>query len=123
MEKIVDDIPIDQGADFIEELQICDEDLTPIDITGYAFSGQIRRFASDDEKKADFVCTIVDPTHGKVRFTLLGADSSLFVLDKSTQACRTITRWTYDYEMVDTSLVPYRLKEGVALISPEVTHS
>lgn len=114
------DLPVEQGATFSWALTIKADDL-PVDITGYSFRGQIRDTYSSGAILASFTFTITDATAGQVSMTMTAAETTAITVDPATSYERTITNATYDVEMVDTAGTVFRILEGTALISPEVT--
>lgn len=116
------DFLIEQGASFERTLTIKDSLDAPINLTGYVFSGQIRKKYSDATTVGSFVFTILDQVTntGKVRVTMSPAATSAIPVDKAETAAKRNTVYVYDIEMNTGSKVE-RLLEGAATISPEVT--
>jgi hypothetical protein len=112
-----------QGSDYILGLTIKDAAGVEIDLTGYTFTGQIRKTVSDSTVQASFSFTILDQVTltGRVDVTLAAAISSAMLLDKSTKSNRTITVMTYDLESDDGLGNRKRWLEGIVNISPEAT--
>lgn len=116
-------VSISQGSDYILGLTLKDASGVEIDLTGYTFTGQIRKTVSDSVVQAEFTFNILDQVTdtGRVDVQLSAAVSSAILLDKSTKSSRKITVMTYDIESDDGSGSRKRWLEGLVNISPEAT--
>lgn len=116
------DLTIEQGAVYKATLTIKDELLALIDLTGYTFSGQIRKKYDDKSALASFTFTILNQVtyKGQVEMTLTDVQTSQIPVDGASGPKKTLTQYAYDVE-VNTGSYKYRLMEGIAYISPEVT--
>lgn len=114
------DTIIEQGATFTRQITWQNKDGTPIDITGYSFSGKIRKTASDNKVIASFTFTTVNAANGIFKFSLTPAETSLLPSAFSSSAEKSLLKCSYDIEASIGSNV-YRILEGVISISQEVT--
>jgi len=105
------DIVIDQGSDFSIQIAIsADGSATPI--ATHSARAQLRPSPTSTTKTADFTCTIVDATNGKLNMQL----------SNSTTANIASGKYYYDLELVNTqNSTVTRLLQGVARVTPEVT--
>ena len=109
------DILIEQGATYQKTFTWKGSDETPVDITGYTARMQIRRKKSS----VDFEHEATTENGG---ITLGDTAGTVAVLIPATDtAALTITKGTYDLELVDPQGVVYRLIEGGVEVSKEVT--
>lgn len=114
-------INICQGSDFILDLEICDDDGNPVDITSNIFQGQIRKTISDSLLQATFTYVITDALNGKVRLSLTAAETGAFVLKNQKETVKESENWTYDVERISFGPITQRILEGEVLITPQVT--
>lgn len=103
-------LKIDQGADYETTINVTDDDSeSPIDLTGYTGSAQIRKYYTSTTSYS-FSVNINGPT-GEVT---LG-------LSANTTNSMSPGRYVYDCEVVDTLGKTSRLIEGIVTITPQVT--
>lgn len=105
------DLTIDQGADFETTFDLVGDDGQPIDITGFQFSGQIRKSYYSTNPTANLVITIVSAVNGNTIIRLSAANTSNIISG----------RYVYDIKMKDTSNVISRVVEGIVTVTPQVT--
>ena len=105
------DIVIDQGSDF--SIQVAkSEDGTAVPVATHTARAQLRPSPTSATKTADFVCTIVDASGGKINMQL----------SNSVTAGIASGKYYYDLELVNTNNgTVVRLLQGVARVTPEVT--
>jgi hypothetical protein len=117
------DITVYQGSTFKMMLTIKDPLDAPIDLTGYIFSGQIRKTYSSSVIEASFefeVQTQSGATLGQVLCTITAEETAGINVSDACGQSRKITKMVYDIEsQVGTEVT--RWLQGVANISPEVT--
>jgi len=115
-------LSINQGEDFIIQLELRGEDNVPLDLTDHTFEGQIRNTASSDSIVASFTFEVLDQITdtGKVLVSLSASDTSDIPLPYSKSAYRRIAIFAYDIES-EAYGRKYRWLGGVLTISPEVT--
>ena len=114
---------IDQGSDFLLTLTIKDPAGLEVDLTGFTFSGQIRKNISDSTVVASFDFTILDQVTntGQVTVGLDAATSSAILLKSQKTVSRKAEKMAYDIEKTDTLGQVERILQGQVLFSPEVT--
>lgn len=116
------DIYIEQGSTFKRTLKFKMADgVTPLDISGNTFRGQIRQGISDAAIVASFTCTITNGPGGEVDITLTAAQTSAIELKPQKSPYREPQDFSYDVERVLPDTTVERVLEGLAKISPEVT--
>jgi hypothetical protein len=108
---LVQALYIDQGADFSTGITLySDNGITPLNLTGYAFTSQMRKsYASSTA--TTFACTVPNPTTGQVILTLTANQTGALKAG----------RYLYDIEMVDVTTYRTRPVEGVVIVSPQIT--
>ena len=105
------DIVIDQGSDFAIEIQV-QQDGSNTSLGTHSARAQLRPTPTSTTKTADFTCSIVNASQGKIKMSL----------SNSTTASISNGKYYYDLELVNTSQSTVtRLLEGVARVTPEVT--
>ena len=105
------DIVIDQGSDFSIQVAIS-EDGTAVPVATHTARAQLRPSPTSATKTADFVCTIVDASGGKINMQLTNSVTAGIASGK----------YYYDLELVNTNNgTVTRLLQGVARVTPEVT--
>ena len=105
------DITIDQGTDFESTLDLIGDDGTPIDLTGYQFSGQIKKSYYSSTVSANITITVPDAANGVTYLKITAANTANIPAG----------RYVYDVKMVDTSNTVTRIVEGIVTITPQVT--
>lgn len=115
-----EDLLIEQGADFSKTFEIKNPDGSDYDLTGASAVAQIRKTYSDKSVIASFDIAI-DGTLGKIQMTLPAADTALIPVSKATSFKKVITSYAWDIFLTLSDGRVFRLFEGAANISPEVT--
>lgn len=108
---------IPQGSTYIHEFTYVEEDeVTPIDITGFTARCQIRRTIKNTTIELE--CTtenskivITDETNGVFELRIPSTDTEAF----------SFTRAVYDIEMIAPDLSVSRVVQGKVKVDPEVT--
>ena len=104
-------LDIDQGSDFVTELELENDDSTPVNLTGVSVYSQFRK-SYGSLTGYSFITTVVAPaTQGKIRLSLPGSTSSTIRPG----------RYLYDVEIVASGGVKTRVVEGILTINPEIT--
>lgn len=103
-------LDIDQGSDFTTEIELENENDTPMNLTGFSVYSQFRK-SYGSTTAYSFTCNIVNATQGKISLTLPGATSSNIRSG----------RYLYDVEVVSPSGVKTRVIEGIITLNPEIT--
>lgn len=115
-----------QGTTWELPLTLKNPDGSFLNLTGYAFMGQLRATYEISEK-TDFVCTIANAGEGKVVISLSNtatADIPSYKdsIDKAKlKSYNGIGVYVYDIEMVDAQNKVSRILEGKLYVDPEVT--
>lgn len=127
MSAATHNIQIEQGAHFEIEITVQDNQTTPapIDLTGYAFEGQLRLSVDAKNHAAAFSFTILDqsiPANlGKVIAYIPAATTALIPVKSSVEGVRPSVNFLYDISYGPTGGNKYRLLQGTATVSAEVT--
>lgn len=108
---LVQALYIDQGADFSTGITLyADNGITPLDLTGYTFSSQMRKsYASSTA--TTFTCSAPNPSTGQLILTLTSTQTGALKPG----------RYLYDIEMVDLTSYRSRPVEGIVIVSPQIT--
>jgi hypothetical protein len=114
------DLTIEQGATFSRQVTWQNEDGSAVNLTGYALAGKLRRKTSDQQAIATFTCTITNAGNGIFTFSLTATQTASLPVAYSQTSEKELLECVYDIEASISGTV-YRLLEGVAYISPEVT--
>lgn len=117
------DILVEQGATFAMRLVLSDSVGSPLDLTGWTFRGQIRSTYDAGTILASFSFVvpnqITDP--GAVDCSMADSVTETIPVTASTNYKKKDTFYPYDIEGEDTSGNVYRVVQGTATVSPEVT--
>lgn len=113
MNDDVFNLDIKQGASFLAQASILNEDETPIDISGKTFKGQVRKTYDSKEIEWEFEFDIVDGPNGILNISL----PPTFYTKKMT----TISKFVYDIEMTNSPNNITSIARGVINLIPEVT--
>ena len=104
----VNNIVIDQGTTFSLTVQLASDDGSPMDLTEYTVSSQLR--------KSYYTNTYTAFTTGKVD---LSGEVSLSLTAAQTSGLKA-GRYVYDVE-ISSSQETVRVLEGIVTVTPEVT--
>jgi len=105
------ELTVDQGSTFESTIDLVTDDGAVINVTGYTFTGQIRKSYYSTNPTANLTMTIVDAANGNVKVSMTAANTANIKAG----------RYLYDIKMTDTSNIVTRLVEGVITITPQVT--
>jgi hypothetical protein len=109
---ITTNLTIDQGADFQAVIKLYTSLSTPLDLTGYTGTAQLRRSYDSTTSSGAFTVAIPQPQNGEVYLTM--THSSTAVLKYG--------RYLYDVLISDTSSGTWtRAVEGIVTVMPRVT--
>jgi hypothetical protein len=104
-------LDIDQGSDFSAEIQLENDDGTPMDLSGFEVYSQFRK-SYGSVIGYSFTCTVLDASNGVILLNFLGIDSSNIRPG----------RFLYDIEIFNTILErKTRVLEGIVTINAEIT--
>ena len=106
----VSNLYIDAGSTYSAIVNVRNGDGTPINLTGFTISSQIRK-SYGSINSYDFTCSVYDATSGKVRLLLPAATSSSMRPG----------RYLYDVEITSPIGEKLRVIEGIVIITPEIT--
>jgi hypothetical protein len=70
-------IPITQGSDYQDTVQINQDNGTPMDLTGYTVRSQLRR--ANGDLAATFACSVPTPTSGSISRSLTAVQTAALV--------------------------------------------
>lgn len=101
----------DQGTDFSYQLDLSNDDGTPLDVTGYTFKSSVRKSYYSSGVTANLTVTILSAANGNVQLSM----------NSSTTANIKAGRYLYDVKMVDSANVTSRVIEGIITIYPQIT--
>jgi hypothetical protein len=104
------DILIEQGATFVQEVELKINDEL-LDLTNVIIRGQIRRAFNDALPTETFTCVKTDITGGKFTFGLLASETTLLIP----------ATYLYDIEVELQDGTVFRVLQGKAKVSAEVT--
>lgn len=114
------DFVIEQGATFSRQVTWQNEDGSAVNLTGYTLSGSVRKKTSDAKQLIDFTITVVNAASGIFTFSLTAAQTGALPATYGQTSEKELLPCVYDIEAASGSTV-YRVLEGVANISPQVT--
>ena len=123
MAAAIQDIVIEQGADYLSLLTIKDNLLAEIDLTGYTFESSISD-ETCDVVFASFSFTILNQitNTGEVQWKMSSAITSTIPTNCiSATDTFTTTPYFYDVNMIEPSGSISRILRGKAAVSPGVT--
>ena len=106
----VANIYIDQGSDFVIQVDVTDAAGDILNLTGYTASAQIRKTYSSSTATATFTCTH-SGSAGVVTMSLTDTQTSAIEAG----------RYVYDLLVTDGSGLKSRVVEGQATVTPGVT--
>ena len=111
---IQQNLVLEQGADFQAVIKLYADNISPLNLTGYAGQAQLRRSYDSVSASAILVVTLPIPANGELYLTLAAASSTGLRYG----------RYLYDVLITDTSTgVKTRAVEGIITVTPRVTRS
>ncbi len=114
------DLQINQGEDYLQYFQWLQMDgVTPVDITNFLGSCQIRSSAQSTGILVTPLFTIVDSVHGVFSLSLTNAQAA--AIPTSGGDFLDVSRYVYDVVLYSPAGTAFRVLNGRAIISPEVT--
>lgn len=114
------DLVIEQGATFSRQVTWQNQDGSAVNLTGYSIAGKIRRKTSDNQPIISFTTAITDAANGIFTFSLTATQTASLPVNHGATAEKEYLDCVYDIEATVGS-TKYRVIEGLARISPEVT--
>ena len=105
--------PIKQGATFVLNVSLTSSGSTAsaFNLTGYSVRAKLRK-QFDSTSAVSFTAAVISAVGGTFRLTL--SSTQTVSLDAGT--------YVYDAEIYTTGTTVYRVVEGKALVTPEVTY-
>lgn len=103
-------LDIDQGSDFGVELDIQNDDGTPMNLVGFQVYSQFRK-SYNSVIGYEFTTTVLNGVQGKIQLSLSGTTSSDIRPG----------RYLYDIEVYSPGNRKTRIVEGIVTINPEIT--
>lgn len=111
MAVYVNNITVNSGDNFYRDFYLDNVDGTPLDLTGYTGSSQIRKHPESTNATATFTLSFVDRTGGRIRLSL----------SPSTTKDLKAGRYVYDVLFTDASNKKSIVVEGNILVSSEMS--
>lgn len=109
---IQQNLVMEQGADFQAVIKLYQDNVSPLDLTGYAGVAHMRRSYDSVSASAVLAVAIPIPTNGELYLTLAAASSGTIRYG----------RYLYDVLITDTSTgIKTRAVEGIITVTPSVT--
>ena len=105
------ELDIDQGTDLSYNLDLTNDDGSPIDIAGYAFTSSLRKSYYSKSVTANLIVTIADSANGNV----------VLSMNSNTTSAIKAGRYLFDIKQKDTSNTYTRIVEGIITVLPQVT--
>lgn len=92
-----------------------------VSLSGATLRGAARKNLADAAAAFTFQSEITDAAAGEGRFFLDPADTTGLTLDSSANCEREVTCYQFDFEIEFADGTVWRIREGVAYVSPEAT--
>lgn len=103
---------IDQGTTFNNVINITDDITnTPVNVSGYTVSSQMRRSYYSVNPSANISCTITDAPNGEITMSMTAANTSNIKAG----------RYLFDVETIDPNGTVSRILEGIITVTPQIT--
>jgi hypothetical protein len=103
---------IDQGTTFNNIINLTDDVTnTPINVSGYVISSQIRRSYYSANITANITCTLSNVANGEITMSMTAANTSNIKPG----------RYLFDVKTLDTNNQTSRVLEGIITVTPSCT--
>jgi hypothetical protein len=103
---------LDQGTTFNNVINLTDDVTnTPINISGYTATSQLRRSYYSANASANITCTITNAANGELTLSMTPANTANLKPG----------RYVFDVKTVDGSNTTSRVLEGVITVTPQVS--
>lgn len=103
---------MDQGATFNNIINLTDDTSnTPINVSGYSVTSQMRRSYYSANASANITCAITDPANGGIVLSMSPANT----------ANMKPGRYLFDVKLIDTESIVSRVLEGIITVTPQIT--
>lgn len=105
------ELDLDQGTDLSYNLDLTQDDGSPLNVTNFIFTSSIRKSYYSANVTANLSVTLVDAANGNVTLTMNAATTSNIKAG----------RYLFDVKQKDAANVTTRLVEGIITVLPQVT--
>lgn len=105
------ELDLDQGTDLSYNLDLTQDDGSPLNVTGYTFSSSIRKSYYSENVTANLTVTVANSVGGNVLLTMNSAVSANIKAG----------RYLFDVKQKDAANVTTRIIEGIITVLPQVT--
>ena len=105
------ELDLDQGTDLSYNLDLTQDDGSPLNVTGYTFSSSIRKSYYSSNVTANLTVTVANSVGGNVLLTMNSAVSANIKAG----------RYLFDVKQKDAANVTTRIIEGIITVLPQVT--
>lgn len=105
------ELTADQGSTFVADINLTEDDGSPINIANNTFQSQIRKSYYSSNVVANLTITVISGANGNLQLTL----------DSANTANIKPGRYVYDVKMTSNSAVVTRILEGIITVTPQVT--
>lgn len=105
------ELNLDQGTTFETSIDLTADDGSPIDVTDYVFTSQIRKSYYSSTPAANLTVSIMNATTGNIKLSL----------DATSTSAIKAGRYLYDVKMTTDLGVTSRVIEGIITVSPQVS--
>ena len=103
---------IDQGTTFNNIINLTDDVTnTPINVSGYAVTSQMRRSYYSANISANITCTLSNVANGEIIMSMTAANTTNIKAG----------RYLFDVKATDTYNNTSRILEGIITVSPQIT--
>ena len=103
------DLNVDQGTDYSTELDLTNDDGTPINVAGYSFVGVVSKSYYSPTPAANLTIIVTSNANGNLLITMPANVSSNIQEG----------RYLYSVKMTDGNNITTRLLEGILTILPD----
>lgn len=105
------ELDLDQGTDLSYNLDLTQDDGSPLNVTGFIFSSSIRKSYYSTTVTANLTVTVANSVAGNV----------LLSMNSATSANIKAGRYLFDVKQKDAANVTTRIIEGIITVLPQVT--
>lgn len=105
------ELNLDQGTDASYDINLTEDDGSPINCTGYSFACSMRKSYFSLRPTANLTVTIIDAANGNVSIGLTAAQTANIKPG----------RYLYDVKQTDNVGQKTRIFEGIITVNPQVT--
>lgn len=114
------DIIINQGDDFIFQIQLKDGQDNPIDITGCSYECKVRETAEEENVILSSQYRLVEPTKGLLEVHFKNEDTAKVDTDGDTY--EDVSEYTYDVIQTSEEGQRTRVLQGMFYVSPGISY-